>query len=137
MGEEINLQPPSGHSNAGHATGDYHFTESGLDNVWLRNWPLAEVDGAMVPILTNPDWLQRSILTAILSQSEGLSGDDICFLRRHALGLRAKQLAEKLGVTIQTVNRWERDKDAMPPRLQERLKHLCTMAEPLTSELTQ
>lgn len=28
------IQPISG------ARGDYHFTESGLDYVWLRDWPL-------------------------------------------------------------------------------------------------
>lgn len=137
MGEQIDLTPPERHANNSDIKGDYHFTESGLNNVWLRNWPLMEYEGRMVPLLPDPDWFERVIISRILEQSEGLNGDDILFLRKHALHLRAKQLAESLGVSIQMVNRWERDRDAMPPRLQSRLKELCTLAEPLSSELAQ
>lgn len=48
--------------------------------------------------------------------SEGMSFGQLILSRRERLGLGQRALAERLGVTQQTVSRWERSAHLPPPR---------------------
>jgi transcriptional regulator with XRE-family HTH domain len=86
----------------------HHYTESGLSNVYLRDWdtyncPDCEVN---VPLLPSAKLVARLIAWAIIRAPEILSADSILFLRK-AMGLTAVALAEELGVSRVEISRWE------------------------------
>ncbi len=92
--------------------GPYHYVESGLDNVYLygvTEYNCPKCKNKMVRI---PRPFQLHIILAIaISQKEGhLSGSEIRFLRKE-VGMPAKALAEAVGVTPQSISRWENEKE--------------------------
>lgn len=119
----------------GDLRGDYHFTESGLDYVWLRDWPLFDYEGVPVPQLPDPDWFCDLLLRHITYKMEPLTGDEILFARKR-LGLRGAALAERLGVERVEVSRWENGRAVMPLNLQGKLRAMIVLATPLDSELS-
>jgi len=91
----------------------YHYTESGLSNIWLVNG-YAEHDtpygdGASIE---NVDGLHAAIGDMIVSATGPLSGEQIKFLR-HELGCSQKRIGALLDVDSQTVARWEKDQTAI------------------------
>jgi DNA-binding transcriptional regulator YiaG len=90
----------------------YHYTESGLDNVFLAI-------GAGVQFLDLPsgkhlkikdiEGLHKFIGMTLANEKKNLSGKEIRFLRQEML-LSQGTLAKLLGVTEQTVHRWETGK---------------------------
>ncbi len=90
---------------------DYHFTECGLRNVWLKEWPYfkcAECDNEM-PLLPDPDDFTQWLIESLVTRESRLLGDEIFFLRK-ALGLTGAKLAERLGFQRVEVSRWENDR---------------------------
>ncbi len=104
-------------------TGRYHFTECGLDNVWLDRWPLVACSEceSSVPVLPPPDVLTRLLVDALIRQEARLDGDAILFLRK-AMKLRAIDLADLLGVSRAEVSRWENDRVDISPYLDFKLR---------------
>ncbi|SAI19620.1 putative zinc finger/helix-turn-helix protein%2C YgiT family [Bordetella ansorpii] len=93
----------------------YHYTESGLQNVWLLNgYTIREFDGEDAVSITDADELHRVIGRA-LACKPFLTGTELRFLRKE-LGLSQKRLGDMLGSTEQTVSLWER-KGKMPKGL--------------------
>jgi DNA-binding transcriptional regulator YiaG len=88
----------------------YHYVESGLDNVWLRNGYIEE-ETAYGPTVAFKDiaGLHRSISLAIVEQAGKLRGGEIRFLRRQ-MEMSQVSLAELIGVTSQSVALWEKGK---------------------------
>lgn len=85
----------------------YHYTECGLQNVWLTNgYDVCEVDGEKAVSISDVDELHELIGRSIASKSN-LNATEIRFLRKE-LGLSQKRLADLLGSTEQTVSLWER-----------------------------
>ncbi len=89
----------------------YHYTESGLDNVYIetdvyRCKKCKEII-ADIPAM---DELNDIVGIAIVNKNTILTGKEIKFLRKQML-LKANELAAILGVTKQTVSRWENDKE--------------------------
>jgi DNA-binding transcriptional regulator YiaG len=86
----------------------YHYVESGLDNIWLRNGYLEEKT-AYGPTLAFNDiaGLHRSISLAVVEQSGELRGTEIRFLRRQ-LDMSQASLAELIGVTSHSLALWEK-----------------------------
>lgn len=90
---------------------DYHFTECGLRNVWIKEWPYfkcAECESE-IPLLPDPDEFTEWIVGKLITKESRLNGDEIFFLRK-ALGLTGAKLAEKLGFQRVEVSRWENDR---------------------------
>lgn len=88
-------------------TETYHYTESGLDNIYLANG--FEMDGGRLKI-HDIDGLHRAIGRWLVSTRKELSGGEIRFLR-HELELSQVALSALLGVTERTVIRWENDRN--------------------------
>lgn len=85
----------------------YHYTECGLQNVWLTNgYDVCEVDGEKAVSISDVDELHELIGRSIAAKSN-LNATEIRFLRKE-IGLSQKRLADLLGSTEQTVSLWER-----------------------------
>ncbi|MBQ1784662.1 MAG: transcriptional regulator [Gammaproteobacteria bacterium] len=87
----------------------YHYTESGLDNVWLLNG-YREVTthfGKGVAI-EQADQLRDQIALAIIDQQrDKLTGKELRFFRT-MMGLSQASLGDMLGKTEQSVALWEK-----------------------------
>ncbi len=89
----------------------YHYTECGLDNVYLDNVRVFVCDKCNeeeVSLPCVPD-LHMLLGKIIVSQKQPLDGKEVRFLRKNA-GLSATKLAKILGVSLETISRWENDK---------------------------
>lgn len=91
---------------------DYHFTESGLKDVWLKDWPYFKCGEceAEMPLLPDPDDFAEWLVGELVLQKSRLNGDEIFFLRK-AMGLTGERLANRLGVQRVEVSRWENDRN--------------------------
>jgi Helix-turn-helix domain len=114
---------------------DYQFTESGLSDLWLKDWPMVEFEGDLCPVLPDPDWFSDVIMRHITYKLEPLNGEEILFARKH-LGLRGAALAERLGVERVEVSRWENGRAQMPLNLQGKLRAMIVVLMPVNSELS-
>jgi putative transcriptional regulator len=85
----------------------YHYTESGLQNVWLRNGyrRVRTAYGEALSIHDVPG-LHRVIGRALARRTH-LTGGGLRFLRKE-LGLSQKGLAQMVGTSEQNVSLWER-----------------------------
>ena len=89
-------------------TNEYRYTECGLDNVIIEGARMVIDDaGEDVVCISNVASLHRAIAYAIISHAQGMSGEELRFLRTE-LGYTQDELAEILSVTRLTIGRWER-----------------------------
>ncbi|MGY0342315.1 helix-turn-helix domain-containing protein [Xylella fastidiosa] len=92
----------------------YHYTESGLGNVWLRNGFTVHKtpygDGIAITDLPS---LHRSLSLALALKPATLSGAEIRFMRKE-LELSQPEFAARLGATTQTLAAWEEGRAALP-----------------------
>lgn len=87
----------------------YHYTECGLDNVYLYNIPkLTDCKNEGVIYIPKINKLHNLIAKTLLEKPSLLNGKEIRFLRTRA-GLKQAELAEKIGKDAQSVGRWERE----------------------------
>lgn len=95
--------------------GTYHYKECGLDNLILQEIPLYQCKcGTKVPILSHIDALHGFIANILTSRKEPLNGKELRFIRK-MMGMKAVELANFLGVTKQTVSKWENGKVRISP----------------------
>jgi DNA-binding transcriptional regulator YiaG len=101
------------------ANGLFHYTQSGLDNVWLVNgWRVEDTEYGPGFTIENADRLHRAIARAIVSSPRPLRGQDARFLRV-MLELSQADLARLLGVDRATVIRWEKARKRALSRVQD------------------
>lgn len=87
-----------------------HYTECGLQNVWLKNGFTRRKSPCGEAIaITDRDGLHRAIGEDVVHNRPRLAGDEVRFLRKE-MGLSQKALADCLGCDAQTVANWEKDK---------------------------
>jgi putative transcriptional regulator len=92
----------------------YHYTESGLDHVYLANgYEFVEAPGGRAVRISDIDGLHEAIGRTLITDKKNLSGKEIRFLRHEMLMSQAK-LAKLLEVGEQTVHRWEKGKAEIP-----------------------
>lgn len=85
----------------------YHYTESGLTNVWLANgYTVRKTKYGEGVSIQDSDGLHRALARA-LSNKPRLTGTEVRFLRKE-MGLSQRGLGELLGVSDQAVALWER-----------------------------
>ena len=86
----------------------YHYTECGLQNVYLRNgFKFAETPRGEGVKIHDIDGLQKAIGSDIIRSNRRLSGPQFRFLRTE-IGLAQAHLATLLDVEVQSVARWEK-----------------------------
>jgi len=102
----------------------YQYTECGLDYVYLVGG--VEIrhtsEGEFVQI-NNPEGLHRAIGKFLVGRKKALSGREVRFLR-HEMDMSQPTLAYLLGVTEQTLQKWEAGRTAQVPAPAEALIRL-------------
>lgn len=90
------------------------YKEAGLIGVTLRDLEVSRCGrcGYYRLGVRNPEVLHRAIAEILIRKTARLGGSEIRFLRR-CLGLSETDLARRMGVTIETVSRWEHGSSGM------------------------
>ena len=103
----------------------YHYTESGLDNVFLET-PVFRCNKCKEVITDIPVMgeLHMHIAVELIKKDSLLAGQEIRFLRKQ-MNLKANALADILGVTKQTVSRWENSKKEISPYNDKLIRMIC------------
>ena len=96
-------------------TAKYHYTESGLDNVYIKT-RIYRCDKckeviADIPVMHE---LHELIAKYLVEKDSLLIGKEIKFLRKE-MHFKANELANMLGVTKVTISRWGNDKEKISP----------------------
>lgn len=92
----------------------YHYTESGLRNIWLANgYKVHETPHGKGVAFDNIEGLHRAIGRWLCAYRPRLSGAEFRFLR-HELDLSQVALASLLGNDAQSVALWEKGKVKVP-----------------------
>ena len=87
----------------------YHYTECGLENVYLHNVNvLNDVKGEETICIPKINQLHKVIAQALITKPGVLSGTEIKFLRTE-LGYNQSDFSELLGKEAQACGRWERN----------------------------
>lgn len=88
----------------------YHYTECGLDYVYLLNgFTAIEYGDEIIYAVNNAEGLHRSIGESILQKTSLLTGDEIRFLRKE-MDMSQKDIAHVFGNSDQTIANWEKGK---------------------------
>ncbi len=89
---------------------EYHYTECGLDNIYLINgFEVTKNNDDEEIFIHDIHGLHKAIGTAIIFKKGLLSGNEVKFIRT-TLDFSQKRLASFLGHTYQTVLLWEKNK---------------------------
>lgn len=96
----------------------YHYTESGLQNVYLQNgYSITETPYGKAVSIVDVQGLHR-VIGQTLAHKSHLTGAELRFLRKE-IGFSQRMLADILGCTEQNVSLWERR--GRMPKTPERL----------------
>ncbi len=88
----------------------YHYAECGLDNIYLVNgFEYVETPRGSGVMIQNLEGLHLAIGRMLVRERRSLRGKEFRFLR-HELNLTQQNLALILGVNVQGVAQWEKDK---------------------------
>ena len=93
-----------------------HYTECGLDNVWLANgFEIVETDYGKGVMVHNPSGLHRAVALDLCKQESALNGAQFRFLRQE-MNLSRAGLADLLKLKALTVANYEegRSKRGIP-----------------------
>lgn len=94
--------------------GEYHYTESGLDSVYLvGGFKISGSGDQATVVIQDLDGLHEAIGRHLVCEKKRLSGKEIRFLRTELL-MSQSTLATLLHVDEQTVARWEKGRSKLP-----------------------
>lgn len=89
--------------------GTYHYTESGLDNVYIKGATIYKCAcGEELTEIPNVVNLHRIISFEIIKSFVPMTGPEIRFIRKQ-MKMKAVDLAGYIGVDEVTISRWEND----------------------------
>jgi DNA-binding transcriptional regulator YiaG len=92
----------------------YHYIESGLSNVYLKNGvTVEEIDGESYTSIDDMDGLHKAIAEAVVDSKKPLTNEEFKFLRIE-LNVSQKILATRFGVSEQTIARYEKGQSDIP-----------------------
>jgi putative transcriptional regulator len=116
----------------------YHYTECGLDNVWLEGGvEFVKTPRGTGVTIQDVEGLHRLIGNILVREKKTLSGREFRFLR-HEINLTQQNLAAVIGVDVQSVGRWERgDSEEIPGPAQRLLRLLYEEKQNGTREICE
>lgn len=89
--------------------GAYHYTECGLDNVFIEGMDVVSDHAGEDTLQIQAIGLLHSVIAeGIVMLPSKMSGKELRFLRTE-MGLTQEKLADVLKVTLLTISRWERE----------------------------
>jgi putative zinc finger/helix-turn-helix YgiT family protein len=111
---------------------NYHYEESGLPGVWLAGVRVSQCPGCGETAVSIPavEQLHLAIASVLVSKPQRLAPPEIRFLRKY-LGLSGVDFAAHMGVTPESVSRWENGAMEMSTTAERLLRHLVARQAPL------
>jgi DNA-binding transcriptional regulator YiaG len=104
----------------------YHYTESGLRNVWLCNgYTVHQTPYGRGTAIEDIAGLHRVLSHTLVMKPGKLSGAEIRFLRKE-MEMSQASLALSLGVNAQTLATWEKGKAKIPGPADKMLRVLTS-----------
>lgn len=89
----------------------YHYTESGLDNIWLVNgYKIHKTPYGEGVSIHNTEGLHKAIAFWLINLPKPLTGAELRFIRTD-MELTQKNMAGILGATEQSLRLWEKHKN--------------------------
>lgn len=86
----------------------YHYTQCGLDNVWLENgYKIKSTPYGKGVSIEDAEGLHKVLALGLTKKKGRITGKELKFLRV-AMGLSQEGLGQMLGVGEQSVSLWER-----------------------------
>lgn len=102
----------------------YHYTESGLPNVYLVNgFTVETLDGEEFTSIDDMNGLHKTIANAIIDSPKALTHQEFRFLRIE-MNVSQKTLGTRFGVTEQTIARYEKGESSIPRTTDAALRSL-------------
>jgi putative zinc finger/helix-turn-helix YgiT family protein len=113
----------------------YHFTESGLNNVFLKDIEVVKCANCKseTPRIPNHDDLMRTIAVALIDKPSELAGDEVRFLRKY-LGEGSAPFAQMLGIDRSHLSRVENGAMAISRQTDRLVRTLALVHEPALLE---
>lgn len=110
---------------------DYRFTESGLDNVFLRGIEVVVCAKCKSesPRIPNHDDLMRTIAVALIDKPFELGGDEVRFLRKY-LGEGSISFARMLGIDRSHLSRVENGAMAISKQTDRLVRTVALVRDP-------
>ena len=84
----------------------YHYTECGLDNIYVQGITVEADDGTNFIRIPNLGELHCLIAQALLEEPRPLTGSELYFLRAE-IGMGIEQIARQLEVDLEDIKDWE------------------------------
>lgn len=102
----------------------YHYTESGLDNIYLMNgFRFIDTPRGKAVSFHDVDGLHKAIGLALVHSKKDLSGKEVRFLR-HEMLMSQYTLGQLLGLSERAMSRWESGETVNVPKPSESLLRL-------------
>lgn len=111
---------------------NYLYTAVGLRNVTLVGVEVRRCArcGDFEVVIPRIEELHRVLAAAIVRRASRLTGDEVRFLRKY-LGYSGVDFAKVIGVTAETVSRWENAKEKMGASAEKLLRMLIVHKQPI------
>lgn len=101
----------------------YHYTQCGLDNVYLKNgFEKKSTSYGEGVAIDDADGLHKAITKAVIDKTAHLTGSELRFLRVE-LDLSQKRFGEYLGKSDQSVALWEKN-GSIPKEVDFLVRHI-------------
>jgi len=105
----------------------HHYTECGLDNVYLSNLKTLACESdsckSIEPIIPRLKLVHETIAEAVALQPYALIGAEARFLRKQCR-LKAREWAALLRVDVSTLSRWENGEQSIGSQSDALIRHL-------------
>jgi YgiT-type zinc finger domain-containing protein len=103
------------------SVGNYHYRESGLDNVWLEDVEILQCDCGESALIPRAPEVHSLIANCLIRQNGQLSGKEIRFLRKN-MWVKLADFAPMIEVDPIDLARWERGEGYPDPRIDKRIR---------------
>jgi putative zinc finger/helix-turn-helix YgiT family protein len=111
---------------------NYRYLASGLANVTLMNVEVRRCGscGDHEVVIPHIEALHKALAAAIVKRTSRMTGHEVKFLRKQ-LGYSGVDFATLIGVSAETISRWENGKERMRPSAEKLLRLLVVHQQPI------